>query len=56
MQAEREIFRLKNELKRDEYQNSLNWIEQEKYYNRLSLLDELAAWKRVVKRYPEFGS
>ena len=55
MQAEREIFRLKNELKRDEYQNSLNWIEQEKYYNRLSLLDELAAWKRVAKRYPEFG-
>lgn len=54
MQAEREIFRLKNELKRDEYQNSLRWIDEEKYYNRLSLLDELAAWKRVMNRYPEF--
>lgn len=56
MQAEREIFRLKQEIWNAEYQNSLNWIDQEKYYGRLSLLDELAAWKRVMNRYPEFDA
>lgn len=56
MQAEREIFRLKQEIWKAEYQNSLRWIDEEKYYKRLSLLDELAAWKRVMNRYPEFDA
>ncbi len=54
MQAERELFRLKEEIKRAEYQNSMDWINEEKYYNRLSLTQELAAWKRVQSRYKEF--
>ena len=54
MEAERELFRLKEEIKRAEYQNSLDWIEQEKYYGRLNLAEELAAWNRIQARYPEF--
>ncbi|NCE64067.1 phage tail tape measure protein [Pseudoflavonifractor sp. 524-17] len=48
--ADREVFRLRNELADESYQKSLDWIEEEKYYNRLSLADELAAWKRVQSR------
>lgn len=29
----------------------MDWIEEEKYYNRMSLSDELAAYKRVQSRY-----
>lgn len=55
MQAEREIFRLKQEIQQAEYQNSLNWIDEEKYYGRLNAPDELAAWNRIQKRY-ELGT
>ena len=54
MQAERELFRLKQEIQQAEYQNSLNWIEDQKYYGKLNLSSELAAWKRVQSRYKEF--
>lgn len=29
----------------------MNWIEREKYYDRMPLSDELAAYKRVQSRY-----
>ena len=29
----------------------MDWIDEEKYYNRLTLADELAAYKRVQSRY-----
>jgi len=48
MQAEREIFRLKQELQNAAYQNSMNWIETERKYGRLNLMRELAAWTRVA--------
>ena len=32
---------------------STSWIEDRKYYNELSLKDELAAWERVQARYLE---
>ena len=48
---DREIYRVRNEIVDASYQNSMNWIEQEKYYNRMSLSDELAAYKRVQSRY-----
>ena len=35
----------------ESYQKSMNWIEEEKYYGRMSLADELAAYKRVQSRY-----
>ena len=46
LKADKEIGRLK-------YENSKQWIDKEKYYKRLSLQDELAAWERVQKRYKE---
>ena len=37
----------------ESYDKSMNWIEREKYYNRMSLSDELAAYKRVQSRYAQ---
>lgn len=37
--------------RKEQFQNSLDWIEEEKYYQRLSLEEELAAWQRVMNRY-----
>lgn len=33
------------------FEHSKKWIDDRKYYNQLSLTDELAAWERVQKRY-----
>lgn len=35
------------------FNNSIQWIDEKKYYNQLSLNEELAAWKRVQTRYIE---
>lgn len=51
MELDRKVFTLRNQLVDESYQNSMDWIEEEKYYNRLSLADELAAYKRVQSRY-----
>lgn len=48
---DRKVFTLRNDLTKESYQASLDWIEEEKYYNRLSLEEELAAWERVQSRY-----
>lgn len=48
---DREIYTLKKQLVDEAYQYSMNWIDTEKYYNRMSLSDELAAYKRVQSRY-----
>jgi len=49
--ADREVYRLQKELVKATYQYSIDWIEEEKYYNRLSLKEELEAWQRVQSRY-----
>ncbi len=51
IKADREVYRLRNELVDASYQHSMNWIEEEKYYSRMGLADELAAYKRVQSRY-----
>ena len=51
MEIDRKVYSLRNQLVDESYQNSMNWIEQEKYYGRLPLADELAAYKRVQSRY-----
>ena len=48
--ADREVYRLKNALVKEGYDHSVKWIEKEKFYNRLSLEEELAAWERVHAR------
>lgn len=56
--ADKEIYRVKKEivektkaLEKESYQNSVDWINDRKQYNELSLKEELAAWKRVQSRY-----
>ncbi len=51
--ADREVYRLRNELGKESYDNSMDWIEEQKYYNKMSLADELAAYTRVQQRYAE---
>lgn len=48
---DREVYTLRKQLMDESYQFSMDWIEEEKYYNRMSLSDELAAYKRVQSRY-----
>ena len=49
--ADKEVYRLQNALVKATYQHSIDWIDEEKYYNRLSLKEELEAWQRVQSRY-----
>ena len=39
------------EIKKEQFNYSKKWIDREKYYNRLSQVEELAAWERVQARY-----
>lgn len=50
---DREVYSLQNDLVASTYQASLDWIETEKYYNRLSTQEELEAYERMQKRYIE---
>ncbi|MDD2299633.1 MAG: tape measure protein [Fermentimonas sp.] len=38
---------------KDAFNASADWIDERKYYNELSLYEELDAWERVQKRYLE---
>lgn len=53
MKIDREVYRVQNELVSATYQASLDWIEEEKYYKRLSTEEELAAYERMQARYLE---
>ncbi len=48
-----EIHRLKKELAKAEFDHSVKWIEEKKYFDQLSLQEEYDAWKRVHDRYLE---
>ena len=50
---DREVYRVQSELIEATYQYSLDWIEKEKEYKRLSTEDELAAYERMQSRYME---
>ena len=50
-EIDRELYRVEQELIEATYQFSMDWIEKEKYYNRLSLEEELAAYERMQSRY-----
>lgn len=51
--ADREVFRVKNELIKDDFNNSKEWIDEKKYYGELSLQEEYEAWRRVQARFLE---
>ena len=48
---DREIFRVKKELEKEGFEHSKSWIDERKYYNELSLEEELKAWERMQERY-----
>lgn len=48
LQAEREIFRVKQEISQLDYQNALDFIEESKYYGRMNLTQELREWKKII--------
>lgn len=52
-EIDRELYRVQGELIDSTYQFSIDWIEKEKYYNRLSTQEELEAYERMQKRYVE---
>lgn len=51
--AEKNAYSVYKELQQENYENSKNWIDQEKEYNRLSKDEELSAWERIQARYIE---
>ena len=48
--ADREAYRVRNEIAAASYQASINWIEREEHYDRLGLADKLAAYRRLRDR------
>lgn len=46
-----EVYNTKREIAKSEFDNSLEWISERKYYNELSLTAELALWEKVQARY-----
>ena len=51
--ADREVYRIQNEIRTKEYEDACNQIDELKSYNKLSLIAELAAWKKMQKKYAE---
>jgi hypothetical protein len=49
--ADREVYRLKQEIIKDEFDKSVSIIDERKYYNKLSLTEELAAWVEIQNKY-----
>jgi tape measure domain-containing protein len=50
---DREIYRVKNEMEKTAYQKSMDWMDDKKYYNDLTLQQELDAIERVLARHGE---
>lgn len=53
LQAEREIFRLKQEIQQLDYQNAMDQIDEDKYYGRLTLSQELKRYKQIQSTLEE---
>lgn len=53
LKAEKNAYTAYKSLLEKRYQQSTNWIDKEKEYNRLSVEEEIEAWKRVQERYRE---
>lgn len=45
-----EIHNLEKEMGRKRFEDSKKWIDERKFYNELSLKQELEAWERVINR------
>lgn len=50
-QADKETYRLRKEIKKDEYNDAVEEINNLKYYNKMSLGQELTAWMYIQSKY-----
>lgn len=50
LEIEREIYRVKNELRDKDYNDTKSRIDTKKYYNQMSLDQELAAYRAMYKK------
>ena len=53
LDANKNAYDVYKQLQEENYQNSVDWIDREKEYNRLTLEEEIAAWERIQARYIE---
>ena len=53
IEADKRVYEAEQELIKEQFEFSKNWIEKKKQLNELSLIEEYAAWKRVQERYEE---
>lgn len=53
MEAEKEYARVKDEITKRNFENEKRWFEEKKYYNQLSLMQELESLNTVAKRYKQ---
>jgi len=51
LNAAKEVYRVKNEMSQKQYNDETKLIDSKKYYNTLSLEQELAAWQTIQKQY-----
>lgn len=51
MEADREVYRLKNEMIASQFAKDKKLIDDRKYYNDLSLSEELKAWQLIQTKY-----
>lgn len=52
-EADKEVYRLKQELEEEAFNNSKEWIDDQKFYDKMTLKQELSAWKRIQAKYKE---
>lgn len=53
--AEREIFRVQQELTKKQFDDAVSYIEREKYFKRMSLEEELKAWQQIRERFKDYA-
>lgn len=53
IEANKEFYRAKNEMYKEDYDNAANAISDAKYYNQLTLGQELEAWQNVQAKFIE---
>lgn len=55
LKIDKRIAEIKKQMDVDSFNHSVNWMENEKFYKRLSLKEEIEGWERIQARY-EKGS
>jgi tape measure domain-containing protein len=53
MKIDREAYRVERELLKANYDAAVKYIDDKKYYNQMSLEEELAAWKKIQQEHIE---